>query len=126
MMERNTQQRRAIQRVLQEAGRPLSPDEILELALTHIPRLGVATVYRAIKEFAEEGWISPVHLPNQPLRYEIAGKVHHHYFFCRECNKTYEVKGCPGNLKKMAPQGFTLERHDLVLYGLCAACTTQA
>jgi Fur family transcriptional regulator, ferric uptake regulator len=126
MMERNTSQRRAIQQGLQEADRPLSPDEVLELALKYTPRLGIATVYRTLKEFAEEGWVSPVHLAGQPVRYEIAGKVHHHYFFCRECNKTYEVKGCPGDLKKLAPRGFTLERHDLILYGLCAACTSPA
>ena len=122
MIERNTTQRRAIQRVLQEADRPLNTDEILELGLKRISRLGIATVYRAIKEFMEEGWVAQVQMPGQPARYEIAGKEHHHYFFCRACNKAYEVNGCPGNMKHLAPVGFTLERHELVLYGLCASC----
>lgn len=40
-MERNTPQRQAIRRVIEEAGRPLSPQEILKVAQVYTPRLGV-------------------------------------------------------------------------------------
>ena len=49
-MARNTEQRRAIRRVMEESGRPLSPREILDLARSLVPGLGIATVYRAVKE----------------------------------------------------------------------------
>lgn len=126
MMERNTSQRRAIQQVLQEAGRPLSPEEILKAAQAIAPGIGIATVYRALKDFTQEGWTSPVQIPGESARYEIAGKAHHHYFYCRSCHKAFDVDKCPGDLRKLAPKGFVLENHEVVLYGLCISCKTSA
>jgi Fur family ferric uptake transcriptional regulator len=34
----------------------------------------------------------------------------------------FEVEGCPGNLRSVVPSGFRLERHEVVLYGVCRAC----
>jgi Fur family transcriptional regulator, ferric uptake regulator len=121
-MQRETKQRRAIRRTLEDAGHPLSPKEVLEAARTHVEGMGIATVYRNLKNFQAEGWIVPVELPGEPPRYEIAGKQHHHHFHCRSCDKVYEVDGCPGNLRDVTPNGFQLESHEFVLYGLCEAC----
>ncbi len=121
-MERNTSQRRAIQRVMQEAARPLGPREILEAARRHIPGLGIATVYRTIKRCVDDGTLSQVELPGEPPRYELSGKNHHHHFRCRGCNKVFDVRGCPKNLSNLTPAGFRLEDHSVVLYGLCLEC----
>jgi Fur family ferric uptake transcriptional regulator len=121
-MQRNTAQRQAIQRVMQEVNRPLGPDEIYESAKAYCPGLGIATVYRAVKELVEERQLSIVNLPGESARYEPAGKGHHHFFFCRGCKRTFDIKGCPGNLRGLIPSGFKLEEHEIVLYGLCADC----
>jgi Fur family transcriptional regulator, ferric uptake regulator len=105
-----------------EAGHPLSPKELLEAARTHVKGIGIATVYRNIKSLHEEGWLTPVELPGEPPRYEVAGKGHHHHFHCRTCDRVFEVEGCPGNLLSVTPEGFHLERHEFVLYGLCVQC----
>jgi Fur family transcriptional regulator, ferric uptake regulator len=121
-MQRETRQRKAIRRVFKEAGHPLSPRELHDAAQAYVEGLGIATVYRNIRALEEAGWLEPVELPGEPARYEVAGKGHHHHFHCRECDKVYEVEGCPGNLKEVTPEGFQLERHEFVLYGLCEAC----
>lgn len=121
-MQRDTRQRRAIRRSLEEAGHPLSPQELLEAAQVHVEGLGIATVYRNLKHLQEEGWVATVELPGEPARYEVAGKEHHHHFHCRECDRVYEVEGCPGNLRSITPAGFELESHEFVLYGLCDGC----
>ena len=121
-MERDTQQRRAIVRVLERAGRPLSPREVLRAAATAAPTLGIATVYRTLKALTHAGRINPVRIPGQSPRYEPAGKRHHHYFRCRRCDQVFEIAGCPGNLDPLLPKGFILEDHEVVLYGLCATC----
>ena len=126
MMERNTNQRRAIRQIFEETDRLLSPFEVLEAAKRLSPGLGIATVYRTIKVLTEDGWLAPVPLPNEAPRYEVAGKPHHHHFSCRVCTKVYEVSGCPGDLKAIAPQGFQLEKHELVLYGVCGDCASKA
>lgn len=124
-MERDTAQRRAIRQVLEEAGRPLSPAEVHEAAQTEIPKLGQATVYRTLKALLEEEWIVAVQLPGEAPRYELAGKHHHHHFHCRNCQRVFEVEGCPGNLNGLVPSGFSLESHEVVLYGLCDSCTAR-
>jgi Fur family ferric uptake transcriptional regulator len=121
-MERRTRQRDAILRTLRNAGSPLSPPEILKGAGRLKRGLGLATVYRTLKSLRDEELISEVQLPGQPPRFELSGKRHHHHFECRTCGKVYEIEGCPRGLSRLAPRGMRVERHELTLYGRCAAC----
>jgi Fur family ferric uptake transcriptional regulator len=122
-MERKTSQRSALLKAIEQAGRPLSPQEALELATPHARGLGIATVYRNLKALADKGVLTPVCLPGEATaRYELRGKAHHHHFHCRLCHQVSEVEGCPGNIEPLVPNGFQLEDHEVVLYGLCAKC----
>ena len=121
-MHRNTRQRDAIRDALAAAGRPLSPLEILGAARESQPGLGLATVYRTIKALVESGAVHAVELPGAAARYELAGKHHHHHFHCRRCDGVFEIEACPAGIPRLLPRGFRLERHEIVLYGLCAGC----
>lgn len=121
-MERVTRQRSAIRAVVEAADRPLSPAELYQGARTRLPRIGIATVYRAIRDLMEAGWLRPVEVPGEPARYERAGKPHHHHFLCRSCNALWEVKDCPTGIEQLAPNGFVTEGHEITLYGLCDEC----
>ncbi len=123
-MSRKTRQGGAIRRAILDAGRPLSPAEILELAQREVPGMGMATVYRALKRLAEDQEVVAVELPGEPARYEsdTAAASHHHHFRCEDCGKVFDVPGCPGNLADLTPPGFRLQGHEVVLYGQCSAC----
>ncbi|MBN8599272.1 MAG: transcriptional repressor [Planctomycetes bacterium] len=121
-MERNTRQRDAIRSVIAEAHGPVSAREVLDLAQRRVRGMGMATVYRTLKSLVADRGIVQVEMPGEPPRYEIAGKGHHHHFYCRACGRMYEVEQCPGDLSYLAPKGFKLENHDLLLLGLCASC----
>jgi Fe2+ or Zn2+ uptake regulation protein len=54
-MERNTQQRQAILKVFEKVSRPLSVNEVLDLAKRRCRGIGIATVYRNLKALVEEG-----------------------------------------------------------------------
>ncbi|MDH4393084.1 MAG: transcriptional repressor [Aquabacterium sp.] len=118
----HTPQRAAILAAIARAGRPLLPQEVLELAATEAPTLSIATVYRALKKLSDEGDICPVALAGEPMRYEPAGREHHHHFQCRGCRRVYDVPGCVGGSGGLVPTGFTLEEHEVILYGRCASC----
>jgi len=122
-MERDTAQRRAIRRAFEVADRPLSPQEVLQAAQQEVAGLGIATVYRTVKGLLEENWLEPVELPGEAARYEVSGKRHHHHFLCRGCDRVFEIEGCPGSLRGLTPPGFTLESHEVVLYGRCPGCS---
>ena len=125
-MQRKTQQRFAIRKAFEEAARPLSPQEVLAASQSHQPGLGIATVYRNIKALVDSGWLRPVGLPGVPDRYEVSGKDHHHHFHCRTCDGVYEVESCPGDLDKIIPDGFELDSHEIILYGVCGDCAAHA
>lgn len=125
-MERKTRQRDAIRQVFEQTPRPLGPFEVLEAGRAEVRGLGIATVYRTINSFVETGWLVPVELPGEAPRYERAGAGHHHHFRCRLCTRVFEIEGCTGDFAKLAPPGFQLESHDIVLYGKCARCVAAA
>lgn len=121
-MERSTRQRHSIRSAMETAGRPLLPSEILVEAQRDVPALGLATVYRNLKQLVEAGEIQLVELPGEPPRYEIAAHSHHHHFRCRSCHRVFDVHACPGDMQKLVPRGFTVDGHELTLYGSCSDC----
>ncbi|MDT7835345.1 Fur family transcriptional regulator [Aquabacterium sp. OR-4] len=121
-MERNTRQRSAIREAISRAERPLLPHEVLDAAQHEAPGLGIATVYRNLKVLVEEGELTVVSLPGENQRYEPVGHRHHHHFQCRHCQRVFDVHACPGDFARLAPPGFTVDDHELVLYGRCSDC----
>ena len=75
--ERSTRQRKAIEDALRGAERPMTPEELLELAKARVPQLGIATVYRAIKDLRDTGEVVAVEVPGHPTCYETAHRGHH-------------------------------------------------
>ena len=121
-MERKTRQRSAIRDAILESHRPLTPAEVLELARRVVPGLGIATVYRFIKSMVDEGSVVPVDIPGAAPHYEVGHLGHHHHFHCRSCRRVFELRGCPRDLARLAPAGFELDGHEVVLYGRCEGC----
>ncbi|MDD2948446.1 MAG: transcriptional repressor [Rugosibacter sp.] len=121
-MERSTRQRTAICAAIEVARRPLSPQEVLDAAKSVVPGLSLATVYRNLKSLLNDGDIVVVTLPGDSTRYESAKHEHHHHFQCNECKRVFDVHNCPGDLSQLAPKGFTVEHHELTLYGRCDEC----
>lgn len=125
-MERLSKQRTAIQNVIASAGRPLSPQEVLDLAKARAPGIGIATVYRALKALSELGLVRAVTLPSQGARYEVSDRSHHHHFQCRKCYRVFDVHGCPGRVPAITlPRGFVVDAHEITLYGRCKDCASQ-
>ena len=121
-IKRMTNQRRAILAVLAETQRPMSPEEILELARREVEKLNQATVYRNLTSLIEDKQLVRVELLGKPPRYELAGLAHHHHFLCQECDRMFDLPGCHGLLKQAVPPGFEATGHELVMFGRCKTC----
>ena len=120
--KRSTRQRSAIRDVIESAKRPLSPQEILDAAQVTVAGLGLATVYRNLKLLLAEGVIEAITLSGDSPRYEAARSGHHHHFQCTTCRRVFDMVGCPGDLRRLAPRGFRVEHHEVILYGRCSDC----
>jgi Fur family ferric uptake transcriptional regulator len=124
-MPYTTPQKTAIYDVVNAARLPLTPSEICSLAQKKFPSLGIATVYRALKQFVQEGQVRVVEIPGIAPHYESTGRQHHHFFFCKQCKHLSNLLGCIRGINQLAPRGFTVDRHEIVLYGNCAECNAS-
>jgi Fur family ferric uptake transcriptional regulator len=117
-----TRQKRVLSGVFERAKWPLTPGEICDEAKKEIPSLGIATVYRAIRQFVSEGIVRVVEIPGAAPRYESASGHHRHFFLCQSCKQLFELIGCVRDIGSLAPRGFRVQQHEIVLYGECGSC----
>lgn len=124
-MSYSTRQREVILNILRQSGRPLTPAEIREQASQDSAGIGLATVYRALKAFMAQGEVVQVEIPGASPSYEPADRGHHHHFICQHCRQVFDLQGCVHDLESLAPVNFQVQRHDIILYGVCAGCATR-
>jgi len=122
---RRTSQGSAIKKVIRDANGPLRPLEILELASRVVPTLGIATVYRQLRRLQDAGEVRAVDLAVNDVRYEPTDRGHHHHFLCSECEEAFDIHGCAEGISEMVPPGFTIQNHEITLYGQCDECRAE-
>jgi Fur family ferric uptake transcriptional regulator len=71
------------------------------------------------------GEIAQVEIPGASPCYEMADRGHHHHFICQHCRRVFDLPGCTHDLEALAPRDFQVERHDIILYGLCSTCAER-
>ena len=99
----------------------LSADEVHARASQLHPDLGRGTVYATLAELTELGLLGAIGAP-EPVRYEINATAHDH-FRCRVCLRHFDLDGAPQDAPPVAPEGFTVERVEMRLEGVCAECS---
>ena len=104
----------------------MTPADIWQIARSHSPGLGIATVYRALRILMDLGEVEIVEIPGAPPHYERKHPHHHHHFLCETCQRVFEVEACASGIDQLAPQGFAVKSHSLTLYGTCAECGAKA
>lgn len=124
-MKRHSKRREAVLRTIRGAEGPLLPAEVHQRAVEVIPGLGIATVYRNLKELETEGLIRAVQHPDRGTCYEQAGLEHHHHFHCNNCDQVFMIPGCPGNLDRVLPDKFVMQGHQVFINGLCSECVEK-
>ena len=119
-----TKGRIAILKVLYEADRSLSVENILEECKKFGVDINLSTVYRGVEAFEEKGIIDKFSLNNGRFSYRIKGDEHKHLLQCSVCHKEIEVQ-CPMKQIEELVQsetGFTLTEHNLIMKGVCEEC----
>jgi Fur family transcriptional regulator, ferric uptake regulator len=86
--------------------------------------MGLATVYRHLRQLQQRGLIRCRHLPSGEALFAPVERDEHH-LTCVDCGSTQPLDHCPMHaLHLPADQrgGFQLLFHTLEFFGLCAAC----
>ena len=126
---RSTEQRRLVTEMFFATSEHLSIEDLLDRVRVEEPKIGYATVYRTLKLLKECGLAFERHFGDGVSRYEVAwANEHHDHLICTECEKIVEFED--GDIEELqhdvaARLGFTLVRHKLELYGVCADCRAK-
>ena len=122
--QRTTQQRKIIEEICFSSTHPLSIDNIEARGKKRLHTLNRVTIYRNLNRMVDAGELTRFTHPEKGTLYEQANRPHHHHFFCKTCEATFELPGCGLSLKEQTPAGFSVEGHEVFLNGICAACAS--
>lgn len=128
-----TRQREVIITVLIEnKGKHLNLEQILESSHAYHDNISAATIYRNITFLEKSGIIKKFTGHDKKSYYEIeergAAQKHHDHFFCVKCGAIIEFYN--QELEKLQrwiakESGFVISDHRLEIYGKCAKCASE-
>jgi Fur family ferric uptake transcriptional regulator len=95
-----------------------------------LPRIGRASVYRALEQLEELGLVHRVDLGQESAGYERRdpGGHHHHHIVCERCGRVIAFEDQPLELAIAAlgkRSDFNVASHEVTLRGECAACAKR-
>lgn len=105
-------------------------EEIRDILIVQYPNvnLGIATVYRVLKELEDTGYIGSVSIDNAIRKFEFNTTSHHDHMICKECGTIIEFydEVIERIQKKIADKhGFKMMNHSMQLYGTCQKCQNK-
>lgn len=126
--QRNTRPRRLIaERLIELAaeGRNFTTDELWQELREVEPKLGRATVFRAVEKLVEMGVLDRIEFSDGTHHYRVCSSTHHHHLTCTQCHRVMEINICLPQ-EQLAAVGkqtnFKIEGHALTLFGRCEQC----
>lgn len=125
-MRQTRQKQLILDACLTYQGHPSAEDLYAILKPEH-PRLSLATVYRNLNRFADQGLIGRVELPSGPTRFDHTATPHHHAV-CEHCGALVDIDApnraeLEAAIQRMGPLKVT--RYNLILYGICPDCQAK-
>lgn len=120
---RKTKQREAVLQMLSE--KPQSAQELYSLLQQRDVKIDLASVYRSLEYFVNEGCAAIVDFGDGTKRYEkhIRGH-HHHHIVCKQCGKVEDISIDEKKLLNeiITKTTFRVEDHQLEFFGTCKNC----
>ena len=101
-----------------------SADEIYQDVKEKNATLSKMTVYNVINLFKEKGIIRDVTINDKDTRYDIITKDHGH-FKCTSCGQIYDFDLNMEEIRPELPDGFSVQKKDVFVYGICSQCQTK-
>ena len=105
--------------------RHLSAEDVYRFLIAENIDIGLATVYRVLTQFEQAGILSRSQFDGGKSIFELNDGDHHDHLICTHCGSVTEFKDdeIEKRQHKIArDNGFTLESHAMVLYGVCKSC----
>ncbi len=125
-----THPRLKILEVLETEGEQhASAEDIYRLLLARGEEIGVATIYRVLTQCEQAGLVKRLQFEGGRAVFEVTDDSHHDHIVCVRCGLVEEFhdETIERRQKEIAARaGFSMEDHNMVLYGLCSGCRNQS
>jgi Fur family ferric uptake transcriptional regulator len=128
-VKRNTWQREAVKEALDTSENFVSAQSLHSSLRESGSPIGLATVYRALADLANDGDADSLQQEGESLYRACTPNSHHHHLICRNCGLTVEIEADAVEewAQAVAAQhGFTRANHIVDVFGLCAECSALA
>ena len=109
---------------LRLADRELSGQDLHALLRQGPQPMGLATVYRHLRQLQQRGLIRCRHLPSGEALFAPVERDEHH-LTCVDCGTTLVLEHCPMHEVQLHgdhAEGFQMLFHTLEFFGLCRSC----
>ncbi|BCD68275.1 Fur family transcriptional regulator [Nitratiruptor sp. YY09-18] len=118
-------QREQILRVLFNAKKHLTPEEIYNEVKKENPSIGLATVYRTLAFLEREKFVNSISFGTEGKKYELNRGEHHDHMICIKCGDILEFfnEELESLQEEIAKKfNFKLITHEMNMYGICPKC----
>jgi Fur family transcriptional regulator, peroxide stress response regulator len=122
-----TRQREVVLRVIRDADKHLTANEVFTEAKSHLPSISFATVYNSLRYLKEAGHIAEIQFGNGASRFDRATHRHDHAI-CTSCGKLVDIEmDVPADIVKRAAKysKFKPESIEFTLRGKCPDCSKK-
>lgn len=126
MKEKLNENAQAVLEVVRMAHNHPTALEVYDVVKHKRPRIGLASVYRILRQLVERGYINELGRSDEGSRYD-AQTARHDHAVCTVCGTLLDVPVeivLPDEILQTAAQsaGITLTSHEIRLYGRCPSC----
>ena len=104
-------------------------DTVADAARRQIGTISRQAVYDALAALVDKGILRRIQPSGSPARYEDRVGDNHHHLICRSCGLLVDVDCAVGEtpcLTAADDQGFEIDEAEVIYWGLCATCVSQA
>ena len=106
-------------------------DRVRERSAHGAGSVSVQGVYDVLSTLDDAGVLRRIQPAHSVARYEIDGGDNHHHVVCRRCARLHDVPCSTGRVPCLDPSGpealgFLVDEAEVIYWGLCPSCRTDA
>jgi Fe2+ or Zn2+ uptake regulation protein len=122
---RATPARLAVLNFLEKTDKPVDVSAVIDYLNVKKVKTDPATVFRIMNMLTMKGIIMPIEFQESKMRYELAGRKHHHHLVCEDCGGIEDVSSraiLTLENEIQSKHKFLVKRHSLEFFGTCSNC----
>lgn len=121
---RQSRQQRLVYEIVERSHTHPTAHQVFAQARRSLPTISLGTVYRNLRQLANEGHVRENKMGGEPARFEVPRQKHYH-IWCTECGRIEDLTlPYQDALDRKAQRlvRFRLEEHRMEFFGICPEC----